>query len=127
MRIGTHHFASLAQAITWHRIHADSDAQEVARKIKDGEIVIGRPEEKDSTLVAADSFGRYWVHELPLEAHTTMRFFHKRELHNARAVYQPDLSQVAPWVMYENGTATVRRGDIAAVRHYMGRKGYAEV
>lgn len=127
MRTGTHHFASLAQAITWHRINADSDAQEVARKVKAGEIAIGRPDEKPGTLVATDSFGRYWVHDLPLEENTNMHFFHKGKMHNGRASYKPSESPSMPWAIYEAGTATVRRGDIAAVRHHMERKGYTEL
>lgn len=58
MRTGTHHFTNFAAAEKFYEGTAAAN-----QKIREGAIVIGRPEPKASCWLSVDSDGRYWYVE----------------------------------------------------------------
>ena len=61
-RYGTHYFVSRAAAVKYYKSQ-ESDAAEVSRKIKDGEIAIGRPELPTGCRLLTDEDGRLHIEE----------------------------------------------------------------
>jgi len=59
LRTGTHHFVTELAAVTYYASQ-ECDRAEVKRKIRSGEIAIGRPPKRADSHVQADSDGRYW-------------------------------------------------------------------
>lgn len=57
---GTHYFVSRAAAVKYYKSQ-ESDAVEVDRKIKDGEIAIGRPEVPPGCRLLTDEDGRLHI------------------------------------------------------------------
>ncbi len=60
MTIGTSHFSSVSSACIYYRAYG-YDSKDVARKISDGEISIGRPVLKIGEKLSIDSDGRYQI------------------------------------------------------------------
>ena len=60
MIIGTAYFPTIGQAVRYFR--EQYDKEEVLRKIKDGEIIIGKPKLKDEEkLILLDDRTRYGI------------------------------------------------------------------
>jgi hypothetical protein len=59
---GTHYFVSKAAAVKYYEIYG-SDAAEVERMIRDGEIAIGRPEVPNGCRLLKDEDGRFHIEE----------------------------------------------------------------
>lgn len=60
---GTAHFVSLSAAIRYYRPYG-TDADEVRRKLADGEIAIGEPKKPDGSSYpncTRGNDGRYWL------------------------------------------------------------------
>jgi hypothetical protein len=62
MLIGTAYFVNEAAAIKYYA-KQEVDEESVEEYIKEGLIIIGKPEEKEGTKIVIDEQGRYWLNE----------------------------------------------------------------